>query len=123
MTCLSAALIGAAGALALAQGDAGERLRPRVSDSCAAAAQVSAQNLAAHLADCQSRALALLRLEARRADVVATDDDEAASGAASTQGFMRRSMQGSPPARMTPGERAQALARRCALLGAPCESR
>lgn len=113
---LAAALIGAAGAFALAQGDARERLRHGVSDSCAAAAQVSAQHVATHLAACQSRALALLRMEERREDIVASDGDDALSDSATA-------MQGSPLMRMTPGERANALALRCLAFSAACGSR
>jgi hypothetical protein len=112
---LAAAFVAAAAAFALAQGEARERLRRNIeTESCEAAALASAQALAANLARCQSRALALVRLdEARGADVLAMDDQEPTESAFA--------MQGSALARMTPGERAHALAQRCAVLRLRCD--
>jgi hypothetical protein len=110
---LAAAFIGAAASLALAQGEARERLRLSI-DAGICEGAACAQAPAANLVRCQSRALALVRLdEARGADVLAMDDEEPAENAIA--------MQGSPPARMTPGERAHALAQRCAALRLSCD--
>jgi hypothetical protein len=112
---LAAAFIGAAASLAQAQGEARERLRLSIDAGiCEGAALACAQAPAANLVRCQSRALALVRLdEARGADVLAMDDEEPAENAIA--------MQGSPPARMTPGERAHALAQRCVALRLSCD--